>query len=111
MSRSRFVSPGTRLGESESKATKRPSPLIQGRKLKLVLGPGEPEAEVRDAVMLVVDAPPRDAPTSGAARGTSSRRAPTIRPRAREPPGRPRPGVRSFPSLLLVPRSVRSERL
>ena len=61
------------------------------------------------SLMLVVDAPPRDAPTSGAARATSSSRARAVRARAREPPGRPRPGVRSFLPLLLVPRSVRSE--
>jgi hypothetical protein len=58
-SRTRLVSPGTRLGESESNATKRPSALIQGRKLKLVgLLPVESEVEPSDVVMLVVDAPP-----------------------------------------------------
>src|SRR5260370_10270446 len=110
MSRARFVSAGTRVGESESKATKRPSPLIHGRKLKLVFGPGEPEAAVRDVVMLVVDAPLRDAPTSGAARTTGSsitRRA--FRAPARHPPRRPRPGVRAFPSVLFAPWSVMSE--
>jgi len=62
-------------------------------------------------VMLVVEAPPRGAPTSGAARMTGSSRAPARRARTREPPGRWRPGVRSYPSVLLVPRSDRSERL
>ena len=85
-SRTRFVSPGTRLGESESKATYRPSALIQGRKLKLVgLLPVESEVE-----------PER--------RGDAGRRGPSPgRPDQRdsegggqeEDPGGPSPGART----------------